>query len=174
MIFTESKRTTSEKIELKNYNFNTKWNYYFHNIKDNNWKLDSYQHIYSFLNINNFWKLYNNHPKHSLGFFFLMRDGIDPIWEDDNNINGGTFSFKISKDQIIKAWLLLSIALVGETITSDSENISGISLHPKYNCYIIKIWYTIPNNEINLNKELIHFNSKSSLYKKNKIEEKSN
>ena len=27
---------------------------------------------------------------------FLMRDGIQPIWEDEKNRNGGCFSYKIN------------------------------------------------------------------------------
>lgn len=156
-----------------NYVLNSKWSYYFHNIKDNNWKLDSYQHIYTFTNIEEFWRLFNIHPKYSFGFFFMMRDGISPIWEDESNINGGTFSFKITKDNISDAWLELSVALIGETITKNSENISGISLHPKYNCFIIKIWCITDTQSLIFSTNLRYFDSTTCLYKKNKVEEKS-
>ena len=116
------------------YLLNSKWSYYFHNIKDNNWKLDSYQHIYTFTNIEEFWRLFNIHPKYSFGFFFMMRDGISPIWEDESNINGGYWSFKIPKETSHEIWLKLCSYTIGEQIctnVTDSLQINGISISPK-------------------------------------------
>ena len=150
-----------------NYLLYNKWNLYFHNIKDNNWNLDSYQHLYEFNNIENFWKLYNNYPNYNYGLFFLMKDGIAPIWEDENNEKGGTYSFKINKNIIIDAWEEISIALIGETLSSDENFITGISLHPKNNCYIIKIWCSNNNNKLIFQNNLKYFNLNKSIYKKN-------
>ena len=43
--------------------------------------------------------------------FFIMREGIEPFWEDPQNVNGGCWSFKISKGNIKKYWTELSIYL---------------------------------------------------------------
>jgi hypothetical protein len=31
------------------------------------------------------------------GMFFLMRNGIPPLWENANNVYGGAYSFRIPK-----------------------------------------------------------------------------
>ena len=30
-----------------------------------------------------------------------MRNGINPLWEDINNVNGGSFSFKVGNDVVL-------------------------------------------------------------------------
>ena len=154
----------SSKYPLQN-----KWNLYFHNIKDNNWNLDSYQHIYDFNNIEQFWRLYNNYPKYNLGLYFLMKEGIAPIWEDENNEKGGTYSFKINKNMISYAWEEISVRLIGETLTDNPKLITGISLHPKNNCYIIKIWCSTKDIKLSFRTNLQYCNLKKSIYKKNII-----
>jgi hypothetical protein len=36
---------------------------------------------------------------YSRGMFFIMREHILPLWEDESNKNGGCFSYKIYKDK---------------------------------------------------------------------------
>lgn len=154
-------------IDENKYRLHTNWNLYFHHIKDIDWSFESYKHLYSFDSVCNFWRLYNNFPQHSLGMFFLMRDGINPLWEDPHNMNGGTFSFKIGKNQIKDAWLELSMAIIGESIFDQSEIITGISLHPKYNCYIIKIWVSENITKLEFDINLTFFDPSVCFYKKN-------
>ena len=117
---------------------NYRWTLWYHNLNYNNWSIDSYQKLYNFSNISDFWKLYNNHYKLNYGMFFLMKDNIKPIWEVDENKNGGNWSIKVIKN-IEKTWLNLSMDLIGNTL--DKKNIvNGISLSYKNNYYIIKIW----------------------------------
>ncbi len=159
----------NDKIDKPHYPLYTRWNLYFHHIKDSNWSIDSYKLLYTFDSVANFWRLYNGFPEHSLGFFFLMREGVNPTWEDKQNINGGTFSFKICKKDIDKAWTELSMAVIGESIFKESEIITGISLHPKYNCYIVKIWISTDIQELKFDINLDYFDPKTSQYKKNSI-----
>ena len=35
---------------------------------------------------------------------FLMKDDILPIWEDPENINGSSVSFKISGEDVVNDW----------------------------------------------------------------------
>ena len=75
--------------------------------------------------------------------FFLMREHITPRWEDENNKDGGCFSFKISKFLMQDKLFELCAQTLGETIGktgSMSKNINGISICPKKNYYIIRIW----------------------------------
>ena len=74
---------------------------------------------------------------------FLMRSHIKPMWEDENNRSGGCFSYKINNNDVIKIWQKLSYSLVGETLIIDKKKhkcINGITISPKKNFCIIKIW----------------------------------
>ena len=74
---------------------------------------------------------------------FLMRKGIIPMWEDTKNKNGGCFSYKVSNKCVANVWKTLSYILVGESLTDDKKLrslINGITISPKKNFCIIKIW----------------------------------
>ena len=155
------------------------WVLWYHDIKNTEWTLDSYIKVAEFNTIEDFWKLYtyiNNKPQLiTNGMFFLMRENILPIWEDTSNINGGYWSFKISIHSITHAWNEISMALIGENILKNRENmytINGISISPKKNFCIIKIWNSekladtnIKNCTDSLNKNILLFNFDEALYK---------
>ena len=63
---------------------------------------------------------------------FLMRNNIQPIWEDPKNRGGGCFSYKINNKIIISCWKNLSYVLLGETLTKPqlSAYINGITISP--------------------------------------------
>jgi hypothetical protein len=139
-----------------------KWNIWYHHEKDN-WKINGYREIYKISTISDFWKFYNNWQqiggvtnKH----FFLMRDGITPIWEDVQNINGGCWSFKILEEQAEELWEDLSIYLACNKLTQDpnSDEILGLSICLKKNSnVVVKIWNkSSKNNSLKLlNEEIL-------------------
>ena len=122
---------------------NTSWTLWFHDPLDNKWSIDSYKQLHDISTIEDFWKVYNfldnNIVENSM--LFLMRKGIEPLWEDKNNIDGGSFSIKVQKGNILDIWVKISIALCGEKITNtENIQINGISISPKKSFCIIKIW----------------------------------
>ena len=130
----------------------TSWVLWYHNPVDKKWDLGSYTKVYEFSNLADFWRLTHNWdsclPQVSDGMFFLMRrlsngNYINPLWEDKYNRNGGFWSFKIAKDEAVKVWHELSVHLIAERLcqyTSDTMMVNGISISPKRNFCIIKIW----------------------------------
>jgi len=78
----------------------------------------SLRHLGSFDTVQGFWKWYNNLPPiKKLGpktSYHLMKAKIRPLWEDLDNIDGGTFSIKISKRDTDSAWLTIVLAVIGE------------------------------------------------------------
>jgi hypothetical protein len=79
-----------------------------------------------------------------------MREGIKPTWEDPKNRNGGCFSYKVSNKNVCKVWKDLSYVVVGGTISNNSnfvKCVSGITISPKKNFCIIKIWMYDCNNQ---------------------------
>ena len=75
--------------------------------------------------------------------FFFMRKGVEPLWENEANINGGMWTFKLTKPDSNYMWKTLMAAVCSNTITlnpEDMKNINGISVSPKITNCIIKIW----------------------------------
>ena len=157
----------------------TAWTFWYHNPIDKNWDLKSYSQIYEFTSLEDFWKLYNSWteclPPLSEGMFFLMRklrngNYIHPLWEDRYNREGGFWSFKISKDIAEEVWKDLSIHLIAEKVVQelgDTMMINGISISPKRNFCIIKVW----NNDFKkcdkalLNQKISSLNFSECMYK---------
>jgi hypothetical protein len=124
---------------------NNDWTCWIHYQNDNEWTLESYKLISKFsylkeiaLFIEN---LHESIIKKTMVFF--MKDTILPLWETEDNIDGGCFSYKISNNNIVAIFKILLYKIVGNTLSDDeniSANINGISISPKKNFCIIKIW----------------------------------
>lgn len=85
--------------------------------------------------------------------YIIMRKGIEPIWEDPKNSNGGTFTIKMSHSKGYDVWSTFLMYMLGETMTSEMHNINGMTvsyisdinnphnISNSNNCYTyIKIW----------------------------------
>ena len=72
----------------------------------------------------------------------IMRKGIEPIWEDPKNSNGGTFTVKMAHQKGYDIWTNFVSAMLGETMSNDMENINGMTIS-----YIPDISsYQVPNS----------------------------
>ena len=154
------------------HNLNTSWTLWFHSPTDNDWTIDGYKQIATFSTIESFWGVYRYlSPIHiQNGMFFLMREGILPIWEDSQNKDGGCWSFKIIKKDIYNSWNELTIHALSEKITKDTGNtmnINGISVSPKKSFCIIKVWNknSNTNNSAILSKRIPYLYICDSIYK---------
>src|SRR3989344_3489690 len=154
---------------------NNTYTLYYHNPNENSWELSSYNEIISFNTLEEFWIINKFVSKDMVdnGMFFLMIDGILPIWEDVNNINGGNMSWKLDKKYAYKYWLDSIIYFITDNLLDDKNNINinGISISPKKNSNIIKIWTkqdVIDLDSINMNKSF-ELNNIKPIYKANKL-----
>ena len=94
---------------------------------------------------------------------------IKPIWEDPKKYDGGSFSFKINNKFVINSWKNLSYVLLGETLTTPelSTNVTGITISPKKNFCIIKIWLSnCDNNNPNIISDIEWLAKNGCLFKK--------
>ena len=148
---------------------NNKWSLYYHLINNNDWSINSYEKLIEFDNleqtIENYKYIDEDIIKKTM--LFLMREDINPIWEDENNINGACYSFKIQNKNITNVWKNISYCLVSENLLSENtDKINGISVSPKKYFCILKIWIkdtTLSNVKI-LNDNLKNLDS---IYKLN-------
>lgn len=128
------------------HNLNGKWNLYYHLPHDNNWSLSGYtvlmgsiDNIESVVSLNN--TIHDNVIKSCM--LFIMREGITPMWEDSKNRHGGCFSYKVSNKFVPEVWKNLFCLLCGESLCIEKElnkYINGITISPKKNFCIVKIW----------------------------------
>ena len=74
---------------------------------------------------------------------FVMRKGITPLWEDVKNRQGGCFSYKLANKQVYSIWKNIVYAVTGEYLSNDTSlqtNINGVTISPKKNFCILKVW----------------------------------
>ena len=153
------------------------WVLWYHNTNDKNWDLKSYINLYEFNDIDSFWKMINTIEKYYNNYhndmLFLMKknknDYIYPMWEDKYNKKGGYWSFKINKNDLHNIWLETMILLISESLLNDNlhnNNINGISISPKKNNCIMKIWNNNHNiNDIKMLTEIKNINYNEIIYK---------
>ena len=103
-----------------------------------------------------------------------MKKGIFPNWEDPDNRNGGCLSFKIPSTNIIKEWNTLLLKCIKGGIVNPEylDEINGISISPKKEFNIIKIWLKNHTFEYAKNfqeEEGSLMTIQNSLYKKHEI-----
>ena len=137
---------TTETPNKEEYNkLSDKWTLWAHLPHDTDWGLKSYMKIYEFNTVEQAITITETLPPVLVTncMLFLMRKGINPIWEDERNRNGGCFSYKIPNKDVPDAWKQLSYSLVGETMSDNKKllsHINGITISPKKNFCIIKVW----------------------------------
>ena len=138
----------SKNITEKSLIYNpiqNKWNYFLHLHDNKDWSINSYIKMVSIDNIENA-ILLNDEIHYDLikkSMMFLMKNDINPLWEDEQNKNGGCFSYKVLNKDIEQVWKKVYYHLVGCTITKNKnhyKNINGITLSPKKKFCILKIW----------------------------------
>jgi len=123
------------------------WNLWAHLPQDTDWSVKSYKKIYQFKNVEETIAIIESCPENLSKncMLFIMRDGITPMWEDAKNRHGGCFSYKVSNKNVFEVWRDLTYVLIGETISTNDifvNSVTGITISPKKNFCIIKIWTT--------------------------------
>jgi hypothetical protein len=144
------------------YNLNNNWTCWIHYQNDNIWTLDRYQNITTLVTLKDAVLFIENLDEDIIkkSMLFFMKDSILPLWESEDNINGGCFSYKISNTNIVNIFKILLYKIIGNTLINDENtlnNINGISISPKKNFCIIKIWMRnkniIANHDYSSNKD---------------------
>jgi hypothetical protein len=130
--------------------FQSSWTLY----SDINWQ--NRQKMYTVKTIRDFWMLYNAFPKleditYRTNLSFMKKD-IAPVWESDENNNGGKWciNLKDDKDRINEIWLHILLGLVGETIDPVMDEIVGMIIHLRRNGDRLDVWTRGTKKEIQM------------------------
>lgn len=121
-----------------------KWVLWAHLTQDVDWSIQSYVSIMTITYVEELIALIHTLPETLLMncMFFLMKENIHPTWEDPNNKQGGCFSYKITH-MIQESWRDMAYSLVSNIMSKDAsfqKSITGISISPKKNFCILKVW----------------------------------
>ena len=147
-----SNKNTSEGVVLEDKLLPNHWSLWTHELYDTDWSIDSYKMLCSIHKISDFWRLYNNLNKMKIKYmhYFLMRGDIKPIWEDEKNRDGGICSLKVEIENSLELFEYLSVRIVLNKLTDDPMDINGISISPKNNWILIKIWNGNSSNDLSV------------------------
>ena len=150
---------------MKYPSFKDSWTYYYHDLDNKKWDLASYNIIVKTI----------TEPEQLIAFnetipeiivknamLFMMRQHIQPMWEDPHNCQGGYISFKIANKSVFHIWKSLVYALCGETLFVKKEInafANGLSISPKKTFCIIKIWLSDCQYKDSALNPILHLNT---------------
>ena len=135
---------------IETHQLNDCWVLWYHDLKNSDWSESAYEKIFSFNTVEDFWIVLNNLDDLTGGMYYLMRNGIPPIWDHEKTINGGAWSFKVDKRDLNNFWRDISCYCVGETICQQPDKIIGLSISPKIRFATVRVWTSDTNNDVNL------------------------
>ena len=162
---------------MENYKTNSQWCLWFHSLNNEKWTKRSYKNLFKINNLFDYHFLKKTFEKQHLqnGMFFVM---IDIFFQHGKILIialEDVISYKVDSDNILDSWNKLLLFLISENIVVNLDlfsEINGISIAPKKEFNIIKIW--IRNDKLNY-KNLVkdinpYFEIEKSLYKKHELE----
>ena len=129
---------------MTSYSLPNEWNLWYHSIQSDDWSRKSYQKLISLKSLFDYQLILDtfqqNHYQN--GMYFCMKKNVFPTWEDPLNREGSCLSFKIPSKKLIEDWNHLLFHCLNETFLSQTNTeINGISISPKKEFNIIKIWF---------------------------------
>ena len=148
-----TKETANTSSNMESFHkLSDNWTLWAHLPHNTDWSLKSYIQISSFSTIEEVIAVTESLPSALVEncMLFLMRKGINPLWEDPKNRDGGCFSYKVLNKNVSIAWKELTYAVTGGSISTRNgffESVTGITISPKKNFCIIKIWMTNCNHQ---------------------------
>jgi hypothetical protein len=141
------------------------WTLYFHQADSDRWTLDTFIKV----QVCNTWEdvlgiieeIGTARFKNGLPFF--MRGDILPLWENHQNIRGGSYSIKVPSDLVKDVFTTQIIqAMLGQAFHDKGNTCMGISASPKKGTFnILKIW-NINADKYNSPSDLTFLDSRCS------------
>ena len=114
--------------------------------------------IHEFDTVEEFWGIFQHLRKPDSckpGIEFMMfKEPIKPMWEDENNKNGGKISIKLRKEYTTIIWEEMIFALIGGILPKEmKDEINGIVVTSRKEFNTLQIWFKTFDE--NINKDLV-------------------
>lgn len=142
--------SSKEEFTVK-HPLNSKWTLWYtkpQTNKSETW-LDLLKPVITFSSVEEFWGIYNSIPVANQlpmkSDYHLFKEGIKPEWEDEQNAKGGRWQFSFNNKREIAQvindlWLRGLLAVIGETIEDDENEVNGIVLNVRRANIRVAIW----------------------------------
>ncbi len=132
----------SEDMKINCINLNQTYTFWYHSPENIDYSITSYIELLEFNTLEEWWVLdkFVRRDMIENGMFFIMKAGCLPVWEDSNNVNGGCISWKVDRKNSYKCWIDCIGHFIMNTLGNLSGKVNGVSISPKKNSSIIKIW----------------------------------
>ena len=153
---------------------NSSWTVWIHKVDCKVWTEQDFKDIYVINSIGSFWRFFNNFHllDKTTNQFFIMRNQIKPIWEDNDNRRGGTCSIKLDcyskygkMDVGSEVMTCICLLMMNETLIPSTNEINGISYAIKNRSVYIKIWCKNGKNDITESLPVVFFSKLNMLFK---------
>ena len=110
--------------------------------------------IHEFDTVEEFWAIFQHLRKPDSckpGIEFMMfKEPIKPMWEDENNKNGGRISIKLRKEYTTIIWEEMIFALIGAILPKEmKDEINGIVVTSRKEFNTLQIWFKTFEERIN-------------------------
>jgi hypothetical protein len=155
----------AQEIQLDQKFSTGEWTLYYHSLREKRWTLETFHKIGTARNLREALGIFKElGDKLKRGMFFWMRDPIPPLWENYQNIRGGSYSLRGGPEEgpkYYKKYVLGS--MLGMAAMDADDQIMGISISPKVlgqgpqqriGFYVIKVW----------NRDAERFNQNSGIH----------
>jgi hypothetical protein len=128
------------------------WTLYFHAPREKRWTLDTFQPVAKFRTLRETLATFQElGEKLKRGMYFCMRDPVPPLWENYQNIRGGSYSLRGGPEEGVDYYKTYILgAMLGLATTTPEDQIMGVSISPKImstpsgayrvGFYVIKVW----------------------------------
>ncbi len=128
------------------------WTFYFHAPKEKRWSMDTFKPIAKINTLQDILSVFKElGDKLKRGMYFCMKDPIPPLWENYQNIRGGSYSFRGGPEDGIEIFKTYVVGgLLNRVSKSPDDAIVGVSISPKVmngpngtakiGFYVIKVW----------------------------------
>jgi hypothetical protein len=138
------------------------WTFYYHAAREKRWTADTFQPIATIKTIRETLQLFRElDAKIRQGMYFFMCDPHPPLWENSQNIRGGSYSIRAGPESAIDYYKMYVLSsMMKMTVKNPADNIVGITISPKVlqqggsqkiGFYVIKIWNKDSSKFKNLN-----------------------
>jgi len=122
------------------------WVLWYHDPNNNDYSLGSYIKVAHINTPHDFWMIIEaiSAEAWNSGMFFFMRDGFRPLWDAPENDKGGAWSKKVDASETYNVFVDCMVhCIVEKMLTKSNDTIVGVTLSPKGQFHIVKIWNTL-------------------------------
>lgn len=135
------------------------WSFWFYkNDKSKNWQ-ENVKFITTVDYVEDFWSVYNHLQQvsklnHGCDYMFFKKD-IPPMWEDDQNRDGGRWQLSIDKknrnNTIDSYWLNAVLALIGDQFMDEGQYVNGVYINIRAKGDKLSLWTkSAKNSEVQM------------------------